>query len=343
MEISAPITERHGPYSLCAWKLARGVVLSGARGKPVESGKRRPGGVHLGALTSLLVGTVGSICCMRAERLVAVQLDGGPEDGGPWPPFSTPTVIGGLRSDTIDVHDPSLTQDELEIYFSSETNGVFDIWTSTRAAADAPWQPAVLVSELSSPGNDLDPDVSPDGLTLYLSSDRSAAEYHLYVSRRVARDRPWDLPQDMLGLGASTLDMGPSVDPGEMLMVFASLREGPEIALYTASRGDPAGSWQAVRNMSEINSGRQDQNPALFNHGLSLVWSSRGPSNGATSDLLEASRADLSAPFSAPAPLDSLNSPTSWEGDPWLSQDGHHIVFVSDRVTGVSQIYEARR
>ena len=154
------------------------------------------------ALTGMLFGAMG---CMETDRVIAVQLDA-------FPPFSSPTLVTGLRGDTIDVHDPSLTGDELEIYLSSDTNGVSDIWTSTRTASDSAWNPAVMQSDLSSSGNDVDPDVSPGGLVIYFSSDRAGAGYQLYVSRRTARDQPWDPPQQMAGLGSSTLDMGPTVD-----------------------------------------------------------------------------------------------------------------------------------
>ena len=275
---------------------------------------------------------------MQTDRVIAVQLDAVPA-------FSALALVSGLRAGTVDVHDPSLTADELEIYLSSDTNAVSDVWSSTRTGAGAAWTPAVLVAELSSPGSDLDPDVSEDGLTITFSSDRAGDGYRLYVSRRAARGQPWAAPQPVTGLGASTLDMGPSVDPSGLDMVFASQRDpATDAHLYRASRTDPQGSWADVMPLAEINSARQDENPALFDHGLSLVWSSRGPSNGGTSDLFEASRPALSAPFSTtPLPLDSLNSPDHWEGDPWLSQDGRHIVFVSDRTTGVSQIYEAWR
>jgi hypothetical protein len=286
------------------------------------------------ALTGMLFGSMG---CMETDRVIAVQLDA-------FPAFSPPTLVTGLRSDTIDVHDPSLTQDELEIYISSDTNGVSDIWTSTRTASNSAWNPAVIQNDLSSSGNDVDPDVSTDGLVIYFSSDRSGAGYQLYVSRRAARDQPWDPPQQMNGLGSSTLDMGPTVDPTGLNMVFASQRNTSNISLYAASRTDPLGTWETPVPLSEVNSTRQDENPALFDHALSVVWSSRGPSNGSTSDLFEVSRPALSEPFSTtPIPLDPLNSAADWDGDPWLSQDGHHIVFVSDRTTGVSQIYEAWR
>ena len=275
--------------------------------------------------------------CMETDRVIAVQLDA-------FPPFSAPTLVTGLRAETFDVHDPSLTADELEIYISSDTNALSDIWTSTRASASSSWKPAVIQADLSSPGNDVDPDVSPDGLVLTFSSDRGGDGYRLYVSRRAARGESWGVPQAVSGLGASSRDMGPTVDPTGLNMVFASQPSPTQVSLYRASRTDARATWTNVTPLSEINSARQDENPALFDHALSLVWSSRGPSNGSTSDLFEVSRPTLLQPFSStPIPLESLNSPQDWDGDPWMSQDGHHIVFVSDRSTGISQLYEAWR
>lgn len=301
---------------------------------PHNPSRWAPSAQGTAALIALLFAGMG---CMEADRVIAVQLDA-------FPAFSAPTLVTGLRADTLDVHDPSLTADELEIYLSSDTNALADIWTSTRTATGSDWKPAVIQTDLSSAGNDVDPEVSPDGLVIYFSSDRSGDGYRLYVSRRAARGQPWGPPQALSGLGSSTLDMGPTVDPTGLNMVFASQRNATEVGLYRASRTDPQGTWGDVTPLSEINSSRQDENPALFDHGLSLVWSSRGPSNGSTSDLFEVSRPALSDPFSTtPIALDSLNSAQDWDGDPWLSQDGHHIVFVSDRTTGVSQLYEAWR
>ena len=80
--------------------------------------------------------------------------------------------------------------------------------------------------------------------------------------------------------------------------------------LYSASRTDPTASpGEMSRHLSGINSGMADADPALFHDSLSLIWSSRAPSNGKSWDLVEVSRPDPSTPFSAtPIPLDSLNT-----------------------------------
>lgn len=282
---------------------------------------------------------------MKADRLVAVQLDASSR----WAPFSAPLLVTGLVSATTNAHGPSLPADELEIFFSvdmgaASTTGA-DIYTSTRTSSASAWNLATLVSELSSPGNDVDPDVSPNGLTLYLSSDRAGpgGANRLYVSQRTARGQPWGAPVAMLGLGTSTLDIGPSVDPEGTLMAFASERGTPDIRLYAATRLDSVGTWETVTELAGINSGMQDENPAIFDQSLSLVWSSRRTNNGQTSDLFQISRSATSVPFAgSPISLAPLNTP-SWEGDPWVSQDGHHIMFVSDRNAGISQIFEAWR
>jgi Tol biopolymer transport system component len=280
---------------------------------------------------------------MKADRLVAVQVDA----GSGWPPFSAPTLVTGLVSTTTYVHGPTLPVDELEIFFSSDTGSGPDIWTGTRSSSSAVWNPAVLVSELSGSGTDIDPDISSDGTTLYFSSDRAgpSGSNRLYVSRRLAKGQPWGPPQAMLGLGTSTSDTGPSVDTQGLFMVFASLRGGySDIRLFTASRMAPLESWETVAELTGVNSGMQDENPALFNQALSLVWNSRRTVNSQTSDLFQLSRSSTAVPFAgSPISLDPVNTSQHWEGEPWVSQDGHHLMFVSDRNANISQIFEAWR
>ncbi|MGO9287304.1 MAG: hypothetical protein ACLQIJ_00900, partial [Polyangia bacterium] len=78
-------------------------------------------GRQIGTVAGILLGTMG---CMKADRVVADQ----------WLPFSAPTLVTGLVSDTTGARGPSLTSDELEIYLSCQQAGEsdFHIWASTR-------------------------------------------------------------------------------------------------------------------------------------------------------------------------------------------------------------------
>lgn len=67
---------------------------------------------------------------------------------------------------------PSLSDDELEIYF--ETENPFDVWRSVRTSTSMPFEPPQLVGEVNTTtASEVDPDISIDGTTLYFSSNRS--------------------------------------------------------------------------------------------------------------------------------------------------------------------------
>jgi hypothetical protein len=291
--------------------------------------------------------------CFKPDRLLAVLGDAGlaADDGAtastsPWVPFGQPQLLAGMRSDIDDVQDPSLTADELEIFFTSPTGGVNDIWTNRRASSDAAWGTSSLVAELSSGGVDEDPTVSPDGLTIYLSSDRDGGGMRLYVAHRLARDQSWATPLRLSDLGPSNADVAPAADRAGVHLVFASLRDGTaELHLYATSRAgtnDTIDLWEVPVALVAVNSAWQDRDPTLFDLTRGLVFASRRTGQGRTSDLFRTSRAGVDSDFvSVPVRIDELST-DAWEGDPWVSEDGHHIYFMSDR-NGHSRIYEARR
>jgi Tol biopolymer transport system component len=267
-------------------------------------------------------------------------------DAGGWKPFGTPQIVTGLRSDSDDVFDPSMTFEGLELYFASTTGGQTDIWVSTRTVATDPWGPSTMVAELSSAQNDRAPEVSVDGLTMYLASDRvgdgGGSGMRIYVSQRRTRDTPWVTPVLVQDLGTSALDEAPGIDRTELYLAFASQRGAATGAhLFSATRPDTSAVWQNPTELSALNSAWEDTDPALFSNGSGLLFASRRLTQGGTSDLFEAARPDESSPFRSLAPVAELNTASN-EGGPWMSQDGTLILFASDR-SGTMRIYQASR
>jgi Tol biopolymer transport system component len=256
--------------------------------------------------------------------------------------FSAPVLVTGLLETTDLIQDPSLSPDELEIYFAALKNGTYDIWMSTRLTTSSPWASAVVVSELSTNSADFEPDLSSDGLTIYFSSDRPGGDpnYRIWVAQRQKRTDPWGVPQ-VVNLGPTSTDRGPAVDVSGLLMVYASDHGMGNFDIYRTTRDTTTAAWGAPVNISEINSSVFDWDPAVYREGLGLVFGSRRNGDQKSSDLFESVRASSSAQFSAPQSLDELNSKAA-EGDPWLSDDGRHIVFSSER-SGVPRLYEAWR
>jgi hypothetical protein len=146
------------------------------------------------------------------------------------------------------------------------------------------------------------------------------------------------------GLGSSALDEAPAVDRAQLYLVFASQRgAASDVHLFAAMRPDASAAWQGAAEITALSSAWRDSDPAVFSDGRGLVFASRRLTQGQTSDLFQATRADVSSPFaSSLAPIGELNTTDASEEDPWVSQNGRHIVFVSDR-SGRSRIYEAWR
>jgi Tol biopolymer transport system component len=88
-----------------------------------------------------------------------------------------------------------------------------------------------------------------------------------------------------------------------------------------------------------LNSPQVDWDPALYRDGTSIVFASRRLNTA--NSLFYATRATVTNKFSAPQPATELN--VNDDSDPWLSNDGSHIVFDSRRGGGPIKIYEARR
>jgi hypothetical protein len=315
--------------------------------------------------SALCAGALLTLAACDSERVLAIsRMTAGPTDGGGdtgsagaaggtggvggnagagGQSFGPATLVTGLRSDSDDVEDPSLTFEETEIYFASPTGGQNDIWVSRRTAATDPWGPSTLVTELASPQNDEDPEVSVDGLTLYFTSDRAGDGRRLYVSQRRTRDTPWASPMRVDTLGASALDEAPTVDRAQLYLVFASQRGTASAPhLFAATRPDASAAWPSAAEITALGSAWQDSDPALFSDGRAMLFASRRLTQGGTTDLFSATRSDTSSQFaSSLAPVTELNTSFS-EEDPWVSQNGQHILFVSDR-NGHRRIYEAWR
>jgi Tol biopolymer transport system component len=78
---------------------------------------------------------------------------------------------------------PTLSADELELFISSDHAGQRDIWTSRRTNRSLAFPPATRNAELSSVTEDWDPEISFDGTTIWLASNRNGNQ-DIFVATR---------------------------------------------------------------------------------------------------------------------------------------------------------------
>lgn len=89
-------------------------------------------------------------------------------------PWGPPENLGAaVNSSSLDM-SPSISSDGRALFFqSTRSGGPADLWMATRATTEDDWEPAVrLESPINTSASDCNPNVSPDGSTLYFSSKR---------------------------------------------------------------------------------------------------------------------------------------------------------------------------
>jgi WD40-like Beta Propeller Repeat len=99
--------------------------------------------------------------------------------------FGEPFNLRALNSDASD-EGATLTSDGLTVFFASSRDGgagANDVWLAERATLDDDFSVPTLVPALSSPGDEIDLALSPDGRELLFTSSRDG-EYVLYRAER---------------------------------------------------------------------------------------------------------------------------------------------------------------
>ena len=98
--------------------------------------------------------------------------------------FGTPVVLGGITSASSQA-DPTLSEDELVIVFSSGRSGSGfmggNLWYATRTTLNGTFGTPLPVPDLNTDSNEGDAHLSADGCQLYFSSD-AGGDWDLYVA-----------------------------------------------------------------------------------------------------------------------------------------------------------------
>ena len=277
--------------------------------------------------------------------------DGGVDNGAdaavPLGPFSEPHLISKLSDPLAGDADPSMPDDALELYFSSNRTGSAgtDIWLSERESVDDDWGDPHLVTELNSADSELDPEVSFDGLTIYFNSTRvvegTQGGFDLFFSTRLTRDDDWSPPHLVANLNSAESDMGAVMDAAETAMVFH--RTGAHnLDLYLTTRSNPDDDWQAPTRLDGLDTDAQEADAWLSADGLTLYFNSNRTGGSGDSDIYRTSRLTATTVlFALPDELGEINS-ENHEANVALARGGRYLVMSSAR-SGDHELWEASR
>jgi hypothetical protein len=199
-------------------------------------------------------------------------------------------------------------------------------------------------SELNTPSQDGCPIQSPDGLSLYMASNRSGGEggLDIWVAQRASADAPFGAPVNMgEPINSVADDFCPTPVRGKG-MFFVSTRVTDTSCglgdIYFA-RLNPERGWTAPQNLGcQVNSSAGEAGPSYFEaDGRALLYFSSGPD-------IYVSEQQADGSFGPAAPVAELNSAAA-DFRPNVRKDGLEIVFDSNRVgtIGLQDLWFATR
>jgi len=268
--------------------------------------------------------------------------------------FGTPTNLGPKVNSTAADPLPSVSADELELYFESYRSGGHgsaDVWVTKRATIDNEWGQATnLGSTINSSGWDGWPCIFPDGLTLYFVSERGAG---IMVTSRATRSDNWGPP---VALGPPINSIPPD-DSQFMAISFDGLElyiGGHTVPrpggfggsdLWMSTRSAVSDAWDPPLNLGPtVNSSAHDRYPSISADGLALFFSSYRPGGHGGQDIWVTTRVTKDDDWGTPVNLGPMVNTSSSDGGPSISADGRTLYFYSNRPGGYGNhdLWQAR-
>lgn len=289
--------------------------------------------------------------CMACGKLgfESVASDGPPADSAcatptpqlaapPSVPFGAPVLVTELNAPG-GSDDPTLTADQLEIFFESARDGTARIWRATRATRSDPWSVPAPVVELDGTGANT-PEVSRDGLTMYFSSSVVGIST-TFVVTRTDRSSGWGTPRRIseLTIAEGITGVAPFFD-GRAVMYYTPASGGPgngDLWLTFLGGEDCAVFGNAVPLPGNANTTNSESNGWIRNDGLAVAFQSIRAGGTGAGDLLVATRSSLDVGFEPAIEQVALDT-AQFEDDPWLSDAMDVIYFVRN-----AELYVATR
>ncbi|HEX2869738.1 MAG TPA: hypothetical protein VHP33_00755 [Polyangiaceae bacterium] len=249
--------------------------------------------------------------------------------------------------------NPSLTEDEKELYYSAQVRGPdakVHIAIATRVDSTFGNAMPVVLGGDSPPDDVSSPAISAKADELWFGQF-SASSGHTEIWHSAREGAAWGAPTLVPELTSPDGDTAPR-PPAVMgtIMPLSSKRHGGKYyQIYFSERANAGSAWREPHQtgLTGINSPDfQSADGFLSDNGLDLYFSSTRDGDHTDNDLYVARRSAIGADFGAPEPLVDLNDPVagqpSEERMPWLSLDGRQLYFVSDR-SGQYTLYVATK
>jgi Tol biopolymer transport system component len=180
-----------------------------------------------------------------------------------------------------------------------------------------------------------------DTALFFVVTVSSGAEQIFFASRSDMNSAQFSTGNPVPELASNGSDGTPFVSASGLRLYFYSTRGGSNGGgsrdLWFAERPTPGGAFAAPVPLLELNSASGDLLPRVSADELSIVFTSQRPEGRGATDIWEARRSSVAAPFAAPVNLAEVNTDVDDTGA-WLSADGLTLFFSSNRAGGQGRL-----
>ena len=261
--------------------------------------------------------------------------------------WSEPLNLGALVNSNVFDAAPTLSEDGLSLYLTSNRPGGFggnDLWVSHRDCGDCTWEtPVNLGPVINSPAIENRASLSSDGHLLFFFSDRPGGHgsTDIWMSHRADPndDFSWEPPVNLgPDVNTATAEQAPfylqNAEDGAGNLYFArgeSVLNQQDIYVAAVTRdGETRGPAVSVGELNDPSF--NDAGPTLRVDGREIFLQSSRPGTLGVNDLYTSTRRSIHDPWSPPVNLGTPMNTAGVEQQSSLSHDGRTLVWASNRV-----------
>jgi len=264
-----------------------------------------------------------------------------------WSEWSEPVHLDAPVNSACQDQTPTLSKDELALYFTSTRRGgmgidtpdgcqdSFDLWVAQRASRDGQWETAVnLGPSVNTPLNEAGPALSPEGRLLFFYRFAPGGQRDIYVTRRDANESEWTTAVSLgPDVNTSNTEEGPTYvqheGDGDGTLYFD--RGNPPVTtdLYAVRVNKDGETLGPAVVQAGLNSSVEDNHTSVRRDGRELFFNSRRPGGVGAFDIWVATRSNVHDSWSAPVNLGAPVNLAGAEFHPNLSWDGRTLLFIT--------------
>jgi hypothetical protein len=254
-------------------------------------------------------------------------------------PFGAPVLVAGLASATEDA-SLRMSPDEKTGYFFSARSGSKLLYTATRPRVTAAFSGVSVLANVNA-GDQYNPAISADGLTLYFASFRpvGVGNNDIYQATRATQTDDFTNIHLAPNVNSSDSEVQPYLTRDSATLYFVRTVAAAQVVFRAT--GSITVGFANPNMVTELHGPTNDTDPVISADGFTMFWGSDRAGGMGDVDVWQAQRTTPSGAFGQIAPLTSVNTP-GFDSPSDISADGCRLYLTSTR-NGRTGIYVATR